>query len=115
VFNLETNTIVESYDVTLNELTPCPHDVFECAGDKEMVEGIFIGEELHGFDGDEDDPLRASASSPELVPASALEAEAPKATTSFTTADEASQVEGRSSLSRVLSLMLKRRIHLNKS
>jgi hypothetical protein len=30
VFNFETNTIVESYDVTFNETAPCPHDVFEC-------------------------------------------------------------------------------------
>jgi hypothetical protein len=36
VLNLETNTMVESYDVTFDETTPCPHDVFECAGDKEM-------------------------------------------------------------------------------
>jgi hypothetical protein len=35
VFNLETNTIVKSYDVTFNETAPCPRDVFECAGDKE--------------------------------------------------------------------------------
>jgi hypothetical protein len=29
VFNLETNTIVESCDVTFKETTPCPRDVFE--------------------------------------------------------------------------------------
>jgi hypothetical protein len=46
VFNLETNTIVESYDATFNETTPCPHDVFECAGDKEMEESIFVDEEV---------------------------------------------------------------------
>jgi hypothetical protein len=46
VFNFETNTIVESYDVTFNKTTPCPHDVFECAGDKEMDEIIFVDEEL---------------------------------------------------------------------
>jgi hypothetical protein len=34
VFNLKTNTVVESYDVTFNGTTPCPHDVLECAGDK---------------------------------------------------------------------------------
>jgi hypothetical protein len=28
VFNLETNTIVESYGVTFDETTPCPRDVF---------------------------------------------------------------------------------------
>jgi hypothetical protein len=34
VFNLETNTVVESCDVIFDETAPCPHDVFECAGDK---------------------------------------------------------------------------------
>jgi hypothetical protein len=34
VFNLETNTIVESYDVTFDETFSCPHDVFQCEGDK---------------------------------------------------------------------------------
>jgi hypothetical protein len=29
VFNLETNTVVESCDVTFDETAPCPHDVFE--------------------------------------------------------------------------------------
>jgi hypothetical protein len=46
VFNLETNTVVESYDVTFNKTAPCPRDVFECAGDKEMEESTFIDEEL---------------------------------------------------------------------
>jgi hypothetical protein len=47
VFNLETNTVVvESCDVTFDETAPCSHDVFECAGDKEIEESIFIDEEL---------------------------------------------------------------------
>jgi hypothetical protein len=37
VFNLETNTIVESCNVTFDETTPYPCDVFERADDKEMV------------------------------------------------------------------------------
>jgi hypothetical protein len=32
--------------VTFNEMTPYPHDVFECAGDKEMEESMFVDEEL---------------------------------------------------------------------
>jgi hypothetical protein len=68
--------------VTFDETTPCPRDVFECASDKEMKESIFVDEELQGFDGDEDKPLRPSTSSPEPVAASILEAEAPHATTS---------------------------------
>jgi hypothetical protein len=94
VYNFETNTVVESCDVTFDEIAPCPHGVVECAGDKEMEENIFIEEGLQGIDGDEDEPLLSSTSSPELVPASTLEAEAPQATTSSTAAAEASRVEG---------------------
>jgi hypothetical protein len=94
VFNLETNTVVESYDVTFDETAPCPHNIFECAGDKEMEESIFVDEGLQGVDGDEDEPLLPSTSSPELIPTFTLEAEAPQATTSFTAAVEASRVEG---------------------
>jgi hypothetical protein len=94
VFNLDTNTVVESCDVTFDESAPCLCDVFECVGDKEIEESIFIDEELQDFNGDEDDPLRPSTSSPEPIPASALEAEAPQATTSSTVAVEASWVEG---------------------
>jgi hypothetical protein len=57
VYNLETNTIVESCDVTFDETAPCPRGVLECAGDKEMDESIFVGEGLQGIDGDEDEPL----------------------------------------------------------
>jgi hypothetical protein len=94
VFNPKTNTIVESYDVTIDEIAPCPYDVFDCVGDKEMDEIIFVDKELQGFHGDEDEPLLPSTSSPELVPASTLEVEAPQATTSSTIAVEASWVEG---------------------
>jgi hypothetical protein len=72
---LETNTIVESCDVTFNE----------------MEESILVDEGLQGIDGDEDEPLLPSTLSPELVPASTLEAEAPQATTSSTAAGEASK------------------------
>jgi hypothetical protein len=44
--------------------------------------------------GDENDPLCPSTSSPKHVPASTLEAKAPQATTSSTIAVEASRVEG---------------------
>jgi hypothetical protein len=94
VFNLETRTVVESCDVTFDESTPCPHDVFECASDKKMEEIIFVDEELQGFNGDEDDPLRPSISSLEPIPASTLEADAPQATTSSTSAVQVSRVEG---------------------
>jgi hypothetical protein len=80
--------------VTFDETAPCPRGVFECAGDKEMEESIFVDEGLYGIDGDEDEPLLPSTSSTEPVPASTLEAEAPQATTSSTTAVEVSQIEG---------------------
>jgi hypothetical protein len=104
VFNLETNTVVESCDVTFNETAPFSHDVFDCAVDKKMEESIFVNEKLQGVDDDDDDdddddPLRPSTSSPEHVSAFTLEAEAPQTTTSSTAAVESSWVEGRSSLS----------------
>jgi hypothetical protein len=94
VYNFETNTVVESYDVTFDEIAPYPRGVFECAGDKEIEESIFVDEGLQGVDGDEDESLLSSTSSPEPVPASTFEAEAPHATTSSTAAVEASWVEG---------------------
>jgi hypothetical protein len=80
--------------VTFDETAPCPRGVFEHAGNKEMEESIFVDEGLQGIDGDEDEPLLPSTSSPKHVPASTLEAEAPHATTSSTAAVEASRVEG---------------------
>jgi hypothetical protein len=94
VFNLETNTVVKSYDVAFDNTATCPCDVFECVGDKEMEEDIFVDEELHGFNGDEDDLLCPSTSSPKHVPAFTLEAHAPQATIFFTAAVEISRVEG---------------------
>jgi hypothetical protein len=90
---LRLTLLLSHMNMTLDETT-CPRDVFECAGDKEMEENIFIDEELQGFDDDEDEPLHPSTSSPEFVPASTLEVEAPQATTSSTAAIETSQVEG---------------------
>jgi hypothetical protein len=59
-----------------------------------MEESNFVDEGLQGIDGDEDEPLLPSTSSPEPVPASTLEAEAPQATTSSTAVVERSRVEG---------------------
>jgi hypothetical protein len=93
VFNLETNTVIESCDVTFDETTHCPRDVFECAGDKKMKESIFVDERLQDVNGDEDDPLLSSTLPPEPVLTFTLEAEAPQATTSSTVVVEASRVE----------------------
>jgi hypothetical protein len=46
VYNLETNTVVESCDVTFDETAHCPCGVIECAGDWEMEESIFVDEGL---------------------------------------------------------------------
>jgi hypothetical protein len=95
VLNLETNTVVQSCDVTFNETTPYPCDVFESAGDKEVEESIFVDEELQGLEGDEDEHIApASTSSPSLVPGSTLEAEAPKAATSSSVGVHAPGIEG---------------------
>jgi hypothetical protein len=94
VYIVETNTVVESYDVTFDDTAPCPRGVFVCAGDKAMEESIFVDEGLQGVDGDEDEPLHPSTSSPEPVSTSTIEAEAPQATTSSTAAVDASRVEG---------------------
>jgi hypothetical protein len=113
-FNLETNTIVESCDVTFNEIAPSPRGVFECAGDKEMNEIIFVDKELQGFNDDEYESLLSSTSSLKLVPASTLEAEAPRATTSSQQQWRSHRWRGRLSLSRELHFTFIRRIHLNK-
>jgi hypothetical protein len=55
-----------------------------------MEESIFIDEELQGFEIDEDEPLLPSTLSPELIPTSTLEAEAPQVTTSSIATVEAS-------------------------
>jgi hypothetical protein len=80
--------------VIFDETTPYPHDVFECVGDEKIEESIFADEKIRGFDGGENDPLHSSVLSPEPITAFTLEAEPPQVTTSFTSAVEASQVEG---------------------
>jgi hypothetical protein len=81
--------------VTFDETAPCPRGVFEHAGNKEMEESIIVDEGLQGVDGDEDEPLLPSTSSPDPVHASTLEVEAPHAITSYTAVVEASRVEGK--------------------
>jgi hypothetical protein len=49
VYNFETNTVVESCDVTFDDTAPYPRDVLECAGHKEMEEIIFVDEGLQGY------------------------------------------------------------------
>jgi hypothetical protein len=93
MFNLETITVVEPCDMTFDETALCSDDVFEGVGDKKMEENIFVDEGLHGVDGDEDDPVLLSTSSPEHIPSSTLKGNAPQATTSSTAAVEALWIE----------------------
>jgi len=51
VLNLETNKIMESCEVTFDEIVPCSSLGFDCAGDEEMAEMLFEEEEEDG-DGD---------------------------------------------------------------
>jgi hypothetical protein len=96
VLNLETNTVVESCDATFNETAPCPRDVSESVGDKEMEESVFVDKELYGLEGDEDEHIApASTSSHGLVPASTLEAEGPQAATSSSIEVQTSGIEGK--------------------
>ena len=46
VFNLDTNTIMESCDVTFDESTPCASASFECAGGHEIGESTFLDDDL---------------------------------------------------------------------
>jgi hypothetical protein len=46
VYSFDTNTVVESCDVTFDETAPYPRGVFEHAGNKKMEESIFIDEGL---------------------------------------------------------------------
>jgi hypothetical protein len=115
VYNIETNTVVESCDVTFDETAPCPRSVFECAGDKEIEESIFIDEGLQGIDGDEDEPLLPSTTSPEPVPTSTLEAEAPQLSPPPQQQWRSHGLRGRSSPSMELSLTFRMHIHLSKS
>jgi hypothetical protein len=57
LLHLETNTVVESCDVTFDENAHCTCDVFESADDKEMENSIFIDEELQGFECDKDEHI----------------------------------------------------------
>jgi hypothetical protein len=46
VYNFETNTVIESCDVTFDETSPYPRGVVECVGDKETEDSIFVDEGL---------------------------------------------------------------------
>jgi hypothetical protein len=115
VFNLETNTVVESCDVTFDETAPCPHDVFECVGDKEIEKSIFVDEEVQGFDGDEDESLVPSTSSLSLFLLPHLKQRLLRLLPLLQQQWRHHRLRGRSSPSRELPLTFRRHIHLNRS
>jgi hypothetical protein len=115
VYSFETNTIVESCDMIFDETAPYPRDVFECAGDKEMEESIFVDEGLQGVYGDEDEPLLPSISSPEHVPASHLKQRLLRLPPPPQHQWRRHGLRGRSSPSRKLPLTFRRDIHLSRS
>ena len=45
MLNLGTNRIMETCEVSFDETMPCSSTVFECAGDEEMAETLFVEEE----------------------------------------------------------------------
>jgi hypothetical protein len=115
VFNLETNTVVESCDVTFDETAPCPHDVFECVCDKKIEKSIFVDEEVQGFDGDEDESLVPSTSSLSLFPLPHLKQRLLRLLPLLQQQWRHHRLRGRSSPSRELPLTFRRHIHLNRS
>jgi hypothetical protein len=80
-----------------------------------MNESIFVDEELQSFDRDEDEPLLPSTSSPELVPASTLEAWLLRLSPLSQQQLRRHRLRGRSSSSKELPLTFRRHIHLNRS
>ena len=45
VLNLETNRVVETCEVTFDETMPCSTPIFDCVGDQEIGESIFVEEQ----------------------------------------------------------------------
>ena len=81
VLNLETNRVVETYEVTFDETMPCSTPIFGCAGDQEIGESIFVEEEQE--DADWGDPELTPLATP-LEPATSTSAHSPDPSSSTT-------------------------------
>ena len=81
VLNLETNRVVETCDVTFDETIPCSTPVFDCAGDQEIGESIFVEEEQE--DADWGDPELTPSAAP-LEPTTSTLAHSPDLSSSST-------------------------------
>ena len=81
VLNLETNRVVETYEVTFDETIPCATPIFERVGEDELGESIFVEEEQE--DADWGDPKPTPPSAP-LEPTMTTSAHGPDPSTSTT-------------------------------
>jgi hypothetical protein len=115
VYNFETNTVVESCDLTFDETAPCPRGVFEYAGDNEMEESIFIDEGLHGIDSDKDDHYFHLHHHPSLFLLPHLKQRLLRLLPPSQQQWRHHGLRGRSSLSWELPPTFRRHIHLSKS
>jgi hypothetical protein len=80
VFNLETNQIVETCEVTFDETQPRSQLAFECAGDDELGEEIFQEEE-HEHGDDEDGGVGPAAEKVPTASTTVVDSPSPKPTT----------------------------------
>jgi hypothetical protein len=90
VVNLETNQIVETCEVTIDETQPCSQLVFGCAGDDELGEEIFQEEE-HEHGDDEDGGVMPAAEHVHTTSTTVVDGPFP---THTTTNQEEATVEG---------------------
>jgi hypothetical protein len=81
VLNLETNRIMETYEVTFDEIAPCPSPVFELAGPDRMGQTIFVEEKHDDADSGDPKPTQPVAL---VEPASTTSTNGPDPTSSTT-------------------------------
>jgi hypothetical protein len=115
VYNFETNTVIESCDVTFDETASCPRGVVECAGDKEIDKSIFVDEGLQDINGEEDEPYFHIHHHPSLFLLSHLKQRLLRLSPPPQQQQRRHGLSGRSSLSRELPLTFRRHIHLSRS
>ena len=81
VLNFETNRVVETCEVTFDKTMPCSTPIFDCAGDQEIGESIFVEEEQEDADwGD----LKLTPLAAPLEPATSTLAHSPNPCSSTT-------------------------------
>jgi len=81
VHNIETIRVVETCEVTFDETMPCSTPVFDCAGDQEIGESIFVEEEQEDVDWGDPKPTPPDAP---LEPATSTSAHGPDPSSSTT-------------------------------